>query len=58
MTDDEIIKTAYLAFKIAVEHEIMEGFRVDGKILFNPHASYDALLKASDVEVSRDNPTL
>ena len=37
MTDDEIIKTCYAAFKACVEHEIMEGFKVDGKMLFNPH---------------------
>lgn len=51
MTDDEIIKTAYTAFKQTIEHEIMEGFKVDGKILFNPHVSYEALLSVSNSEV-------
>lgn len=54
MTDDEIIKTAYVAFKMAIEHEIMEGFRVDGKILFNPHVDYQSLLSISSNEVYRD----
>ena len=54
MLEDEVVKTAYLAFKLAVEHEVMEGFTVDGKILFNPHISYSALLAISDCEVKRD----
>jgi hypothetical protein len=53
MTEDEIIKSVYLAFKLAVEHEIMEGFTVDGKILFNPHVNYESLLTISDNEVKR-----
>lgn len=53
MTDDEIIKTAYAACKAAVEHEIMEGFTVDGKVLFNPHVHFEALLEITDMEVSR-----
>lgn len=55
MTVDELIKTAYLAFKLAVEHEVMEGFKVDGKILFNPHVDFESLLKISDQEVKRHN---
>jgi hypothetical protein len=54
MTDDEVIKTAYAALEATVKHEIMEGFKVDGKILFNPHVSFEALLSISDQEVSRD----
>ncbi len=54
MTEDEIIKTVYLAFKLAVEHEIMESFKVDGKILFNPHIDYRALLEISDREIKRE----
>lgn len=53
MTDDEIIKTAYLAFEIAVKHEILEGFKVNGKSLFNPHVNYTDLLTISDKEVKR-----
>lgn len=54
MTEDEIIKTAYTAFKTAVEHEVMEGFKVDGIILFNPHINYKELLKISHLETSRE----
>lgn len=53
MPDDEIIKTMYLAFKLAVEHEIMEGFKVDNIILFNPHINFEELLKISHKEVTR-----
>lgn len=53
MTADEVVKTAYTAFESAVKHEVMEGFLVDGKILFNPHVSFEELLKISDLEVSR-----
>lgn len=54
MTEDEIIKTAYCAFEAAVKHEIMEGFSVDGTILFNPHVDYKALLTISNHEVKRE----
>lgn len=54
MTSDEIIKTCYAAFEGAVKHEIMEGFKVDGKILFNPHVNFEELLKITDKEISRD----
>lgn len=54
MTEDEIIKTAWCAFEAAVKHETMEGFKVDGVILFNPHVDYNALLEISNQEVSRD----
>lgn len=53
MIQDEIVKTAYLAFKLAVEHEIMEGFTVNKDILFNPHVPYRELLSISHKEVSR-----
>lgn len=54
MTPDEIVKKAYVAFEAAVKHEIMEGFKVDGKILFNPHVHFEALLEVSDREVKRE----
>lgn len=54
MTQDEIVKTAYLAFKLAVEHEIMEGFSMAGRILFNPHVDYIELLYISPREVARE----
>lgn len=54
MTSDEIVKTAYCAFKMCVEHEIMEGFKVDNIIVFNPHVDFEELLKISHKEVKRD----
>ena len=54
MTNDEIIKTAYVAFESCVKHEVMKGFKVDGIILFNPHVAYDVLLEVSHKEVKRD----
>jgi hypothetical protein len=53
MTEQEVIGTMFLAFKLAVEHEIMEGFKVDGKVLFNPHVSFEKLLEISEQEVTR-----
>jgi len=53
MTDDEIVKTTYVAFESAVKHEVMEGFTVDGIVLFNPHINFEELLKISHEEVSR-----
>lgn len=54
MTEDEVIKTAYAAFKAAVEHEVMEGFKICGTVLFNPHVDYKALLAVSHQEVKRE----
>jgi hypothetical protein len=53
MTEDEIVKTAFAAFKATVEHEVMEGFRFDGDRVFNPHASFRALIEAGKNHVFR-----
>lgn len=53
MTDDEIIKKAYLAFRTCIEHEVLESFKVDGVILFNPHVNFEELLKISHKEIKR-----
>lgn len=53
MTADEIVKTCYCAAEAAVKHEIMEGFKVNDTILFNPHVDYRELLKISHKEVKR-----
>lgn len=53
MTDDEIVKRAFVAVRDAVSHEVMEGFKVDGIILFNPHVSFEELLKVSHIEAQR-----
>lgn len=54
MTEDEVIKTAWVAYKSCIEHEIMETFKVDGKILFNPHTPFTELLKVSEIEIKRE----
>lgn len=53
MTDDEIVKKAWVTFEQSVKHEIMEGFKVDGKILFNPHVNFEELLAISHKEIKR-----
>ena len=53
MTDDEIVKTAYVAFESCIKHEVMEGFKVDGIVLFNPHVNFEELLQVSNREISR-----
>jgi hypothetical protein len=55
MLDNEIVFTAYTAYKMCVEHEIMESFKIDGIILVNPHVEYTKLLEISHNEVSRDS---
>jgi hypothetical protein len=52
MTEDEIVKKAYVLFKQAVEHEVMEGFKFNDKIVFNPHVSFRDLIKI-DQEITR-----
>lgn len=54
MTEDEVVKTSYAAYKAVIEHEIMETFLVDGIVLFNPHINYKELLKISHNEIKRD----
>ena len=49
MTDDEILKTAYAAFRMAVQHEVVEGFTVDGVRVFDPHRPIEALLGLNEV---------
>lgn len=53
MTTDEIVKTCYAAFDAVVKHELLEGFLVDGKALFNPHIDFEALLSVNHLTVSR-----
>lgn len=53
MTDDEIIKTAFAAFERFVAHEAKEGFKIDGKVPFNPHTDFEELLRISDKEIKR-----
>lgn len=45
---DSVIKTAWLAIKQTVEHELMEAFLVDDRRLFDPHKSVADLTKHTD----------
>lgn len=54
MTEDEIVKQAWVAFQAAVNHEMLEGFKFDDVIVFNPHTSFRELLKVSPKEVIRE----
>lgn len=55
MTEDEIIKKAWVAFEAAVKHELMEGFKFDNIVVFNPHVNFRELLKISHLEVTRSD---
>lgn len=53
MTEDEVVKTAFAAFKATVEHEVMEGFKYDGTVVFNPHVNFQELIAVSTREIKR-----
>jgi hypothetical protein len=55
MLMDEVVKTAYLAIRTAVEHEVMEGFLISGHRVFDPHTPYDVLMDAGMREVKRED---
>lgn len=42
--EDEIVKTAWVAVKMAMEHEMMEQFQYKGKAPFHPHHEVNGLL--------------
>jgi hypothetical protein len=42
-TADGVIKTCWLLVELLVRHELMEGFRVDGLRVFDPHATIEDL---------------
>ena len=50
MTDGEIVQTVFLACKIAMEHELREGFKYKGQAVFDPHYDIEKLveLRASE----------
>lgn len=41
---DEIIKTCWVAVELALRHEALESFHLDGVAIFHPHTVCDALL--------------
>jgi len=54
MTDDEIVKRAFVVFRDAVTHEVMEGFKFNNIKVFNPHVNYLELMKISNKEIKRE----
>lgn len=43
-TETSIIMTAWVAVKMIVEHELLEGFEYLNKKVFNPHKTIDQLI--------------
>lgn len=56
MLDDEIARSLFGLAIATEEHECREFFRLDGRQIFGPHISLDALLEAAQHTASR--PTL
>ena len=47
VTESGIVKTAFAAAKMILEHELMESFRYDGVRLFDPHHDLADLTEAA-----------
>lgn len=45
MTDGEIVQTAFLALRTALEHEAREKFTFDGVTVFDPHYDIHKLVE-------------
>jgi hypothetical protein len=50
-----VIKTAWVIFKMLLEHEMMHSFQVDAKPLFDPHAEVEQLLSISNLAPATQN---
>jgi hypothetical protein len=57
-TESAVAKTLWVAVKAIVEHELMHAFKVDGKSLFDPHASLASLLSISEKDKHPDSYAL
>jgi hypothetical protein len=55
MSDSEIIQTAFLAAKVAEEHEILEAFKYKGKTLFSPHMDLNYFINTEIPEDARNH---
>ena len=44
MTDGEIVQTLFLAARVAMEHELREGFKYQGQAVFDPHFDIEKLV--------------
>ena len=49
VTEDNIVKAAFLAIKTAEEHEMRETFRYRGRAIFGPHLPVAYLLNAVEI---------
>jgi hypothetical protein len=47
MTRSELIRTAFMAYHAALEHEARESFTYDGRAVFGPHIDVDVLWAAA-----------
>jgi hypothetical protein len=52
MLDEEIVQTGFLCLKTALEHELRETFKVEGKAIFGPHLSHAQL---ATIEIKERN---
>lgn len=43
VTESGVVKTAYAAMRMILEHELMEAFLYEGKKIFNPHHTVEDL---------------
>ena len=43
MTDSEVVQTAFLATKTAIQHELRESFKYRDEAIFRPHFDIEAL---------------
>lgn len=41
--EGSVVKTAWVLFRMVVEHEMMEGFQYEGSRIFNPHRTIPEL---------------
>jgi hypothetical protein len=48
MTEEQLVKTAFAALKLAIEHETMEAFKYKGVAIFDPHTPLAALMAAQE----------
>ena len=53
--ESEVLHTALLAAITAEEHECREHFKLDGRSIFGPHHSVEALLALADAVETRVN---
>jgi len=52
-SESAIVKTAYAAARLILEHELMESFRYEGNRIFDPHHDVDDLVAAVNHRAER-----